>query len=223
MVDATIFLIITSVFSCAISGAIAVLIILKRDLRLETVFFSLFLLGSAIYVFLYLFLFDETLKYLHYPLQTIFISLATFGFFMFAFSMDNEGENIKKMAIPLAIILSILPVLNFILTPYTFIFVPYGTELNVEPWFLTSVALVTIIFLSYAMFIILKLSFKSPSLEVRKKIKIILFCLVLMVVFGTTFLAIIPVITQIHQIKPIGYFIISASMILMTYAFRKSE
>ncbi|MHA1379007.1 MAG: hypothetical protein ACTSRG_11550 [Candidatus Helarchaeota archaeon] len=223
IIDLTSFLIISSVTMCGIAGFGSVIVILRRVVNKESIFFSLFLTGATLYVVLYIFLKIEALKVLHYPLQTVAIEIAIFGFFMFSYSLKNQGENLTEIGILLVCVLMIPPILCFMFLPFTFITEPYGYELQIEPWFLTYFSLINLVILFYSCVFLLCSGMKSPSLKTRRKIKIIVLSLMINAFVGLFFLAFIPVFFHIHDIKPIGYYIISFFMIVMVYAFKKGE
>ena len=221
--DLTSFLIISSVLVCGIAGFGSVIIIFRRVINNQSIFFSLFLIGTTSYVVLYIFLKVEELKYLHYPLQTIAMAILVFGFFMFSYSLKNKEINIKKIGLIIGGILSIIPILCIIFMPFTFIIESYGYELQIETWFLILVAIINLTVIVYASIFLLFSGLKSPSLTIRKKTKIIVFSLLIDVIFGSLFLAVIPILFQAHYVKPFGYYVISISMIIMTYSFKKDE
>ena len=209
--------------SCFVAGIIAAFIILRREISYESIFFSLFLIGTGFYVFLYLFLAIEPLRFIHYPLEMISMEIATYGFTMYAICLHKEGEDFKKIGSIIAVILAIPPMLCTILSPWTYIHTSYGVELNIEPWFLILAASTSLVVLSYSASIIVYLSYSSPNVEVKKRIKIIIGSLIIIMIFGAFFLAIVPGLTGDHTYKPIGYYVISAALISMTWAFRKGK
>ncbi|MFX0142108.1 MAG: hypothetical protein ACFFDN_51195 [Candidatus Hodarchaeota archaeon] len=221
--DLTSFLIYSSVIACGIAGYGSAIFILKRVINKESIFFSLFLIGATSYVVLYVFLKIEALKVLHYPLQTVAIEIAIFGFFMFSYSLKKKGEDLTEMAIFLICILLIPPILCFIFLPFIFIIEPYGYELQIEPWFLALFSLLNMTILMYACGYLLFLALRSPSIKIRKKIKIIVISLIINAAIGMIFLAIIPVFFQMHDIKPIGYYLITVFILIMVYAFRRES
>ncbi len=223
MLDSTSIFIISSLLICGIAGFGSVFIILRRGTDLESLFFSLFLIGMTFYILLYILLKVEALKYLHYPLQTIAIAIYSFGFFMFSYSLKQEGKNIKDLGFFIFLFLMIPPLLCFIFTPFTFIYLPYGYELQIDPWFLTLLLLINIIPFIYATYYLLLFGLKSVSLKVRKKIKIIVATLITDSIVGIIFLILLPILLGAYDLKPIGYYVISISMIIMAYTFKKDK
>jgi len=221
--DLTSFLIQSSVIVCGIAGFGSVVVILRRVVNRESIFFSLVLIGLTLYVIFYSFLKIEELKYLSYPLQSVAIELCIFGLFMFSYSGKSEGNISKELIFLIAWFLAIPPLLNFMFLPFTFVVEPYGYELQIETWFIVIFALINVIFFIYSIYYLYTLGFQSSSLKIRKKIKILILALLIDALATLSFLYFIPVIFQIHNIKPIGYYILSASMILKSYAFKREN
>lgn len=199
----------------------AIIIYLRNTRKFEHRAFTLFFIGFAGYVFFYIFLQYSVLREFSYVLQLFSASFGVLGLFLFYYSLSHEGKVPSSLILISTIFLFLIPIVCLIFHPFTFIEAPYGFELEIELWFMLFGPIIYLIFSTYAIIGLLWLSSRTENTIVKRKIKLIFLGLFIMVIFAMPFLYFIPIIFNIHYLKPIGYFAFTIASIIMTYAFKK--
>ena len=218
------FIIFISVILCVITSLFAAFIIYRRDRKSqEHRFFTVFFIGLAGFVAFYLFLQYPILKDYSYFFQLLSLSTAVLGLFLFYFTLAHEGSLRIEVLLGCSVSVYILPILSVILHPYQFIVESYGYELNVDLWFITFVSTIYAIFGFYALLGLGWLYKKTTKQPLKHKIALVFLGLLIMSISGVLSFTIIPVVINVHILKPFGYIAFIIGILIMTSAFKGKE
>ena len=206
------------------TSLLSAIIVYNRDRKRRTnQFFALVFVGLAGFVAPYLFLQDPVLKEFSYILQLLGISVCILSLCLFYYALAHEGEVPRSVSLPFTGALFTSPVLCLIFHPFSFVLEEYGYELIIDTWFMAWVNVVYAIFVLYAILGLIKTYMRAGDRILRKKLEIIFIALVIMLATAIIFFTILPVVLNLHFLKPIGYGIITGCIIMMTYAFRSNR
>jgi hypothetical protein len=218
------FFIYFSIAICVISTLISAYIVYHRDSKSrEHQFLAIFFVGLGGLVAFYLFLQNPILKEFSYIFQVLSISTIVIGIFLFYYTIAHEGILSRKIFIFCFISLFIAPALCLIFHPYHFIEEWYGFELLIDPWFMILINIIYLSFGFYPVIGLLWMGIKTDNPVLKRKLKYYFVGLMIISGFSIIFFVIIPVLFNIHYLKPIGYFAITIGVIIMALSFKGNK
>lgn len=170
----------------------------------------------------------HSICFLQYPLlkdysyffQLLSLSTAVLGLFLFYYTLAHEGSLRIEVLLGCSVSVYILPILSVILHPYQFIVESYGYELNVDLWFITFVSIIYAIFGFYALLGLGWLYKKTIKQPLKHKIALVFLGLLIMSISGVLSFTVIPVVINVHILKPFGYIAFIIGILIMTSALK---
>ena len=213
--------IILSVLVCASANILAAVIIYRRDPQSrEHQYFMMFLFGIAGFVSFYLFLQSPILSDYSYFFQIVSVNTGLAGLTFFYYALSHEGRVSRNFVLSFSILISILPALCLILHPFVVIPVLGRFEYVIQPWFMALVDSTYSILGFYVFIGLVFIAQKSNNQALKRKISIIFYWLINLIIFGLIFFAIIPGFFSISYLKPIGYLGMAIGSLAMAYIFK---